>query len=385
MIGILYPPSLLKRLMSGQSSFEKPAFYIAAARKEGEEIIFFSLFDIHWSKNTVLGWTGTARVERPLPAVIINRTRTNLLYVKRAILRLKQMGKVIFNQHNVVSKLRIHRILSENELLLPHLPMTDDVTYDSVKQLLDQNACLFLKPRTSSVGNGIIRVRKENEDMIAEINMLGRTKRKKVGIHQLVNIVKAKKQNYLVQQGIAMMKYKDSPVDFRVSVQKNGSGVWQYTGMVGKVARKGAIVTNIHCGGDSLKASELFEHWGWNAAGVEQKIARMALRIASTLDEELPHIADLGLDIAIDEAQHPWLIEVNFRDLRITFQIAGEREKWRATFATPVKYAAYLNRQIKARERMNRRAQNAAVAAKGTAGESGAVPADRPGAEPALP
>lgn len=376
MIGILYQPSLLKRLMNGRSSFEKPAFYIAAARKEGEEVIFFSLFDINWSKGTVMGWTGTSRMERPLPAVIINRTRSNMLHVKRAILRLKQMGRVVFNQHNVVSKLRIHRILSKNELLLPHLPMTDDVTYDSVKQLLDENACLYLKPRTSSVGNGIIRVRKVNEGMIAEINMLGRTRRRKVGIRQLVDIVRTKKRDYLVQQGIAMMKYKGSPVDFRVSVQKNGSGVWQYTGMVGKVARRGAVVTNIHCGGDSLKASDLFAHWGWNAAVVERRIAAMALRIASTLDEELPHIADLGLDVAIDETQHPWLIEVNFRDLRITFQIAGEKEKWRATFATPVKYAAYLNRQLKARERLSRRALPAALAAKSAAGEPGAAPAE---------
>ena len=125
----------------------------------------------------------------------------------------------------------------------------------------------------------------------------------------------------------------------------HGSGCWQYTGMVGKVAKKGAIVTNLHCGGQSLKAAELFQYWGWKGSEMERKVAELGLQLAEALDKSIPHIADLGLDIALDEQQHPWFIEANFRDLRITFRYAGEMEKWTRTFAAPVHYAAYLNKQ----------------------------------------
>ncbi len=349
MIGILYARPMLRGLMNGRRSFEKPSFYLEAARQSGEEIIFFSLSDINWTQKRVRSWNGAKMVqlEREIPPVIINRTRTNNAYSKKMIQRLKQMGKFIINEHNVVSKLEIHHILSKNNTLLPHLPMTSSVTHHSVKKLLEQNTSLFLKPSTSSVGKGIIRIRKIRNDTVAEINVLGRTKRRKVTINQIVRMVNKQRRDYLVQQGITLMAYKGNPVDFRVSVQKDGNGCWQYTGMVGRVAQKGAVVTNLHCGGKSLKVSELFQNWGWDGAEIERKMADLGIRIAETLDKNLPPIADLGLDIALDEQQQPWLIEVNFRDLRITFRDAGEEEKWRATFANPVHYAAYLNRQMK--------------------------------------
>lgn len=349
MIGILYPRSILKRLMNGKPSFEKPSFYLEAAKDAGEEIVFFTLADIHWKKEKIWGWNGAKRfrVKQPLPLVIINRTRSNDFYTKDRIRRLKQLGRIVFNEHNVVSKLDIHHILSQNRRLLPYLPMTDAASSSKVSELLQQTPTLFLKPRTASVGTGIIRVRKVNDDTFAEINVLGKTKRTKVSVPQIMSIVKRRKRGYLVQQGITLMEYKGKPVDFRVSIQKDGRGRWQYTGMVGKVARKGSIVTNLHCGGKSLKAGELFEHWGWDGPKLEGKIARLGLRIAKSLDERLPHLADLGLDIALDEQQHPWFIEANLRDLRVTFRNAGEKTKWRATFANPVHYAVYLNRQLK--------------------------------------
>jgi hypothetical protein len=343
---------MLRHLMEGKRSFEKPIFYIETARELGEEIIFLSLVDINWSKGTVRGWNGIDPVimRRALPPVIINRTRTNHPHTIMLIQRLKRMGKIIFNEHNVISKLEIHHILAQNKKLLPYLPTTDSVTHHSVKDLLEHNTSLFLKPSTSSVGNGIIRIRKINNNTVAEVNILGRTKMHKVGIHQIVNIIRRKKRDYLVQEGVSLMKYDDKPVDFRVSMQKNGKGRWQYTGMVGRVAKKGSIVTNIHCGGQSLKATELFQHWGWNGPRIERSIAKLGMRIAKTLEKELHHIADLGLDIALDEWQHPWLIEVNFRDLRITFRDAGDKETWRTTFATPIYYAVYLINQMKEQE-----------------------------------
>lgn len=354
MIGILYPRSILQRVMRGATSFEKPAFYMEAASQVGEEIIFFSLSDINWQQGTVNGWTGSGKIrsKRVLPSVVINRTRTHRHHIKRLIERLKQHGITVFNEQNVVSKLEIHHILSGNRRLLPSLPATESVTWQSVKDLLNDNTRLFLKPSSASVGNGIIRIRKKNKHIVAEINQLGRTRTRRMGMGALLRMVKKQRRSYLIQQGISLKKYKGKPVDFRVSIQRDGSGRWQYTGMVGKIARKGAIVTNLHCGGTSIKISELFHHWGWDRSLMEWKMAKLGLRIAKALERELPHIADLGLDMAFDDQQQPWFIEANFRDLRVTFRDAGEKEVWKRTFANPIYYASYVLKQQRIQEEL---------------------------------
>lgn len=351
MIGIMYPSPLLRRLRQGKRSFEKPSLYLEAASDAGEEVIFFSPPDIQWKKGTVLGWNGTHpyKERRAIPSVIINRTRSNLKDVTWTIRRLQRMGKTVFNERNVVSKLAVHRMLAANAELHPFLPETSPATRASVKRMLHTNENLFLKPKRASVGNGIIRIRKMKDTAYAEVNVLGRTIKHKIGTRtkRIMKLLKGRRRSYLVQQGISLMTYKGDPVDFRVSIQKNGRGKWQCTGMVGKVARKNAIVTNLHCGGRSVRASKLFEEWGWDAKEMERKIAALGVAIAETLDRKLPHIADLGLDIAVDGQQHPWFIEANFRDLRITFRNAGEREVWRDSFANPIRFASYLKKRNK--------------------------------------
>lgn len=351
MIGILYPDELLERLRMGKGSFEKPSFYRDAAKEAGEEVIFFSPKHINWQEGSVKGWEGPglSRKRCPIPDVIVNRMRTNLHSDKRMIKRLKRLGKVIFNEHNVYSKLKIHRILEKNAQLRPYLPATLQFSRKMTLQLLEEHASLFLKPVTASVGNGIIRIRKVSGSAYAEVNTLGRTIRHKLDPagKKMDRMLKSRRQSYLVQQGIQLMEYEGRPVDFRVSIQKNGLGRWQCTGMVGKVGKAKSIVTNLHCGGKSIKASKLFQGWGWDVWEAERHLASLGLAIAETLERDLPHIADLGLDIAFDDRQHPWFIEANFRDLRITFRNAGEREMWRGTFTAPIQYAAYLSRGIR--------------------------------------
>lgn len=348
-IGMLYPRDLIVRLMRGGRSFEKPSFYVEAAREAGENMFFFALEDIDWKRGTATGWNGVepSWKRRPIPDVILNRTRTTSGYARRSIRRLLRLGKHVCNERNVVSKLAVHRMLAKDEALRPHLPETATVDRRKVKALLREHGTLYLKPKRASVGFGIIRVSRVDDDTFADINALGRTKRRKLGVRQIVKLVRGRRLGYLAQQGIALMQYRGSPVDFRVSVQRGEDGAWQCTGMVGKVARARSIVTNLHCGGKSIKVSRLFEEWGWDEDEMRSAIADLGVRIAAALERELPRIADLGLDIALDEHGHPWFIEANFRDLRITFRNAGERDVWRATFENPVRYAAALLRRTR--------------------------------------
>jgi len=73
----------------------------------------------------------------------------------------------------------------------------------------------------------------------------------------------------------------------------------------------------------------------------------VAIRVAAQLEKHDPTCADLGLDLAVDEDGHIWFIEVNGRDLRITFRHAGELNTWHNSFRRPMEYAAFLKKKQK--------------------------------------
>src|SRR5690606_5076113 len=95
---------------------------------------------------------------KPIPDVILNRTRTTRLAARRKIAKLTALGKLVCNERNVVSKLKVHRILEKEPALQTHLPRTASLSLQSVTQLLPGHEQLYLKPNRASVGNGIIRI-----------------------------------------------------------------------------------------------------------------------------------------------------------------------------------------------------------------------------------
>jgi hypothetical protein len=44
------------------------------------------------------------------------------------------------------------------------------------------------------------------------------------------------KREYIVQQGIHLLKYNECIFDFRIMVQKNAKGIWESTGIIVRVA-----------------------------------------------------------------------------------------------------------------------------------------------------
>jgi hypothetical protein len=150
-------------------------------------------------------------------------------------------------------------------------------------------------------------------------------------------------KNYIIQERIPLAEYQGSPFDLRVSVQKNGFGEWQVTGVVGKVAKMGNYVTNVAKGGTCKTLDELLKNFAdLDDNKVYQSIEDFSIKAVTELNKYFPNLADVGLDIGLTTEGIPMFIECNARDLRITFKKAQMHEVWKATYTTPISYARYL-------------------------------------------
>lgn len=115
--------------------------------------------------------------------------------------------------------------------------------------------------------------------------------------------------------------------------------------MFAKLAAPGGFVSNIARGGEALKTSLALEKAfsGEEAARIRMSVLSLSLAIARELEQSLPGLADLGLDIGVTKQGSLYFIECNGRDQRYGFRKAGLSGVWKDSYRQPMGYARYLH------------------------------------------
>lgn len=129
-------------------------------------------------------------------------------------------------------------------------------------------------------------------------------------------------KDYLIQQGIHLLRHKGRPFDLRVLTQKSPSGQWVSTGIIGRVAAKNKIITNHHSGGAAQHYKPLMtEHMtAEEAENIRKELNVLGVNVASQLQKSYPKLKEIGLDIAIDGRWNIWILEVNTKPALFPFK-----------------------------------------------------------------
>lgn len=213
----------------------------------------------------------------------------------------------------IFSKWAKTKALLDSTVVRQYIPDTRKLSRSSLNTMLKSYGMVYVKPENGTYGKGVIRVEQRGNDKYTY--QLG-TKEKNFGDYEtfyLSLLRETNKKSYLIQKGIHLLKYKKLRFDIRVMIQLSPKGVWETTGLIGRVAHPGKIVTNYHSGGKIKDVKRLFgEYLSTNEIQkVMHKLDKLGVDTAKHLHKKYPGIRQIGLDIGFDHSWIRWIIEVN--------------------------------------------------------------------------
>lgn len=124
------------------------------------------------------------------------------------------------------------------------------------------------------------------------------------------------KRPYLLQKGIQLAKTNGKLFDIRVMVQKTKKGEWISTAVFAKIGSPGKIATNYNQGGSLGLFQPTLTGAGFHSTSIqstEEALKQLGVSVAKNFDRHLKGFQELGLDVAVDNKEKLWILEVNTR------------------------------------------------------------------------
>ncbi len=336
----------------GQSFFIRQL--ISSGRKLGQICFAFSPYGINWSNKTISGYTigsqGWIKNVFPLPDVIYPRERAYSSAARRIRNRLESLGTKLINP-SLIGKWQTYKILSQNPYLVPYIPDTRLITsFKQIESMVKKYQAVYLKPVNGSQGKNIVKVAKKRGHSGYDYQYVLNNRVYRGSASNLQQLRRylgriMGNRTYIVQKQINLIRSGGSILDVRILVQKDNSGQWGITGMAGRVGRKGAITSNISSGGQGRKVRGVLKRNFNDDEKVEEiieKIRKIAVESAQTLEETIGKAGEMGIDIGVDQNGEVWFIEANLRPARQVFTLIGERHTRIKSVVTPLLYARHL-------------------------------------------
>ncbi|WP_408893386.1 YheC/YheD family protein [Paenibacillus taichungensis] len=266
----------------------------------------------------------------------------------------------------VSSKWTKTAVLQRSRNVNGYIPVTRQYNRQTLERMTELFETNYIKPDRGTYGNGVMRVKtiRINPHSIADDNTSAipvdplspseaevgaeisaevplttyelRYGTEEKHFHSLDELDLAlteriQNRDYIIQQGIPLMKHEGLPFDLRVLTQKNLQRNWETTGILGRVAAPGKIITNIHGGGRLATFNELVRpHFDQDRfQQLRSELYRLGIHTAVQLQRSFPRLKEIGIDIALDEDGRPWIIEVNTLPGIYAFGLLPDKETYR--------------------------------------------------------
>ncbi|MCR2802546.1 YheC/YheD family endospore coat-associated protein [Paenibacillus soyae] len=333
-------------------------------RKLGLNVFVFTPQDVHDKTNLIraLFYDPDTKLWRrkwtAFPDMIFDRCRIQRSPRFDQLLKFRaKYASRLFLNRPLRNKWTIHSVLSKDSRFRNYLPKTRYFeSLQDVYDMLRAYPLLYLKPINGTGGRGILRIEREKNGMLL---VQGRDQKRRI-----VQPVRMKAERlsgylanwnlkdtkYIVQQGIQLKLASGRVHDYRLLVQKDGTGEWTVTGCAGRIGAYGSITANLHGGGKAVKMDKLLQAWFREEdkiARIKEEVESFGIGVAQYLELCYDALCELAIDIAIDRGGRIWMIEVNPKPAREVFIRAGEEDVYRQAIAKPLEYALWKYKRMK--------------------------------------
>ncbi|MBT2292181.1 YheC/YheD family protein [Paenibacillus albidus] len=312
----------------------------------GKELIHALVYDPKSGK-----WS---RKWRKFPNMIYDRCRIQRSERFQQLLRFRsRYHHLTFLNRPLRNKWTIHQTFSQKSRFRQHMPET--LLYQSttdLQKILKHSSVIYVKPINGTGGRGILRIeRLQSAKRLFDIQGRRQDRRiiapRKVTLTRLESIVRqwCLGGQYLVQQGIPLRLSSGRFHDYRMLVQKNGQGIWELTGMAGRVGAANSVTSNLHGGGHAVRAEKLLKEWLGSEDKAEKAMKtaeKLGLEAAVFLEDSFGALCELALDLAIDREGRIYVLEVNPKPAREVFARSGDMATYRKALKRPLEYALWM-------------------------------------------
>ncbi|ADU29710.1 YheC/YheD family protein [Evansella cellulosilytica] len=331
------------------------AKYIHAARCIGAFAYVFGAHHINWEEEMIEGYTfsdsGWKKVIVPFPDVIYDRlpnrrTEAHPLF-SNAREKLQSKYEIPWFNPGFFDKSKIYDILIQLDEVNHLLPKTISApTQDEIIAFIHEQEHVYMKPKNGSLGVGIHQITYDPNSSFYYCrfrdNTRNRLRRYSSLLHLLKTQFKQGYDQYVIQQGISLMKYQNNPIDFRVHTNKDEKGIWRMSAIAAKIAGPGSVTTHVKSGGHIKLIEEIWEDLDLNKS-LLNNIKHTALRLSSAIDKKTDgYIGEIGFDIGVDEQERIWMFEANSKPGRTIFSHPKLSKEDLLTRKMPIQYAIYL-------------------------------------------
>ncbi|SMO83195.1 YheC/YheD family protein [Melghirimyces algeriensis] len=267
----------------------------------------------YWYQPDTGKWKATVT---PYPDSVFNRITLNKQWRKHFS---KTLDNRLFNNYRF-NKWEMYQVLSADSSIQNHVPETHLLRRPSdLLPYLHRWNGLYIKPVTGSLGKNVCCIQKESSGLAIKYNKGGRNIKISFSDTQpllkFLNYRLNQRKKYIFQP-ILQIQYHGTIRDFRLILVKNQTGQWEDVGLIGRLGKKGAIVSSSITGalrepGETTIQSIVDDPE--KAKQLRKKMSQIALKAAQVMDQTNQY-GNFGMDFAIDHNHHIWLIEINSRD-----------------------------------------------------------------------